>query len=640
MSRIEQLRIAGQLPSPKGVAMAIMEISRREEASLDEVAQVVQTDPALSGRLLQLANSAMSSGRAVASINDAVMRLGMKSVRQLAMGFSLVDQYSSSPNSDFDYQAFWSHCLLMAVASQELAKIIRVGAPDEMFACGLLARIGQLALATLYPAEYAGIIDQGLEGEELLKLERQRLESDHMEFTAAILEDCGLPKALTEPLCHHETLANAGFSEGSRPYQMTQLFFHARRIADLGLAKESDRHHKTSELIRLGGMIGLDADAFGGLFDRVVEQWRQWGQLLKIQAQEVPTFLEMAETPVPRATQGDNSSCKRVLVVDDDPTALVVITTILEEMELCEVHTACNGREALAAALELMPQIVITDWLMPEMDGLELCRSLRNTEWGQPMYVIMLTGVEAEEEITKAFEAGVDDYVTKPINPSYLMARMRAAMHYARLLEAWERDRAQLEKFAAELAISNRRLEHAAMTDLLTGIPNRRAGMDALEKAWSASKRTEHPVSVLMIDVDRFKDINDRHGHAVGDRVLQAVASAIQSAARKDDTVSRFGGEEFLLVCPNTPAKTALMAAERLRHVVKELKLNIGGAEIPVTTSIGVASRENDMGDFDALVSAADKALYSAKSGGRDRVCLNLQGKIRLLRLPEGREAP
>jgi diguanylate cyclase (GGDEF)-like protein len=400
-------------------------------------------------------------------------------------------------------------------------------------------------------------------------------------------------------------------------------------MADLGLSDETQRHGNVSELLLLGGKIGLDAAALGEVFDRVVRQWRDWADLLKIPASHLPSFDAMTRAPVPRPEQetGKAHSRTRVLLVEDDPETLMMTQGVLTHLLGGIVHTAGNGREALALALEVMPQIVITDWLMPAMDGLEFCRALRATDWGESMYVIMLTGEDTEEKIIAAFEAGVDDYVVKPVNGRALGARLRAALHYVKLLEAWEGDRAQLKEFATELAISNRRLEHAAMTDVLTGLPNRRAGMAALSRFWSASQRTTQPVAALMIDVDRFKSINDQHGHAVGDQVLQEVARAIQSAARKDDSVSRIGGEEFLLVCHNADARVALLAAERLRRIVKALRIIIAGVEIQTTVSIGVASREAGMASEENMLLAADKALYAAKNNGRDRVCLYVQGR-------------
>lgn len=622
MSKLEQLRITGQLPSPKGVALAIMEISRREDASLDEITRIVQTDPALASRLLRLANSVSNGGRAVASINEAVMRLGMSSVRQVATSFTLVDQYSRGVCQGFDYQAFWSHSLLFAVAGQALGGVIRLAPPDELFVCGLLARIGGIALATAYPAEYCAILEMDASEAVSLELERARLGVDHHELSAEILADCGLPNALVEPLHYHEAPNTSGFTEGSRPYQLAQLFFLARRMADLGLAPEAARSGAISELMLLGGRFGLNAEALGALFDQVVRQWHEWGALLKVETPDLAVFERLAKASAPRPEQISGSAHMRVLLVEDEPTTRILTEAALGQLLGCTVYTAENGKEALAIALAVMPQIVITDWLMPVMDGLALCRALRATDWGQSMYVIMLTGVETEEKIVEAFEAGVDDHVSKPVNPRALNARMRAALHYVKLLEAWECDRSRLKQFAAELAISNRRLEYAAMTDLLTGLPNRRAGMEALTRAWSDAQRSERPLAALMIDIDHFKAINDQHGHAVGDVVLREVAKAIQAAARKHDSVSRVGGEEFLLVCQHADTGTACLAAERLRKMVKSLKIRVAGIDIMATVSIGVAHREPDMKDPDDMVRHADQALYAAKWGGRDQVCL------------------
>ena len=212
-----------------------------------------------------------------------------------------------------------------------------------------------------------------------------------------------------------------------------------------------------------------------------------------------------------------------------------------------------------------------------------------------------------------------------------MRARLRAARHYVQLLDAWERDRAQLKQFTAELAISNRRLEHVAMTDLLTSLPNRRAGMGALERAWAASSRFEQALSVLVLDIDHFKRVNDTYGHAVGDKVLIEVAQQIQRVARKDDSVCRLGGEEFLMICPSTDIKAALLAADRLRRTIEALQINVQGTVIRSTVSIGVASREPQMADSDALVNAADRALYRAKEAGRNRSCITVQGRMRCL---------
>lgn len=625
---IEQFRLNGQLPSPKGVALAIMALCRHEDCTTQDIARVVQSDPALSARLLRLANSASHAGRPVVAIPEAIQRLGLLAVRQVAVGFSLVDQYTKGSCAAFDYPRFWSHSLLMAVAMQELGNLNRVAAPDELFACGLMAHIGNLALSTIYPVEYAQLLAQSASPAKLAELERQRLQVDHNALTAAILADCGIPNNLVEPVSFHESPQSSGFAEGSRPYQLVHLLYHAMRVADLGVAPDAERNAIISELMLLGGKIGLNAEDHGTLIDQILACWKDWGEMLKVPAGTLPTFASMAAAPAPASVNDFLSTSVRVLVVEDDPSSQLLVVRALASLFGKNVHAAANGQEALALALEVMPQIVITDWHMPVMDGLEFCRALRATEWGQSIYVIMLTGAEAEQEIIEAFDAGVDDYVTKPLNVRALRARLRAALHYVKLLENWDRDRAQLKQFAAELALSNRKLEHFALTDLLTGLPNRRAGMNALANAWSAANRGGHDVTVMMIDIDRFKSVNDTYGHAVGDTVLIEVAAVIRNTARKDDSICRIGGEEFLMVCHHTDLKSTLLAAERLRHAVRNLRVKTDAAVIQTSVSIGVATKEPAMPDVDALVKASDMALFGAKHGGRDRTCVITGGKV------------
>ena len=628
---INQLKISALLPSPKGVALALLEACRREDANISQIAKLIQTDPALSGRLIQRANATNLATRSITSVLDAVSRVGLTVVKQLAMGFSLIDQYQKGPCKQFDYQEFWSHSLLMAIAMQELGKTTRISSPDELFACGLMARIGCLALATIYPDKYAELIGKLTPGTLLIELEQQSLQTDHNELTAAMLLNFGVPGIYVEAAYFHETPSESDFSEGSRPYQIVHLLYLAKQIADFGLAKESEQNNRISELILLGGKIGLDTEAFGTFIDQVMQEWQSWGKMLKLSGVEPPPpFHKMMNASAPRQENVNDSSSLRILLVEDDPTSLVLVEGLLSNILGHTAFTASNGQQALSLSMEVLPHVVITDWLMPVMSGLELTRSLRATEWGQNLYIIMLTSIEDEEEIITAFDAGVDDYVTKPINIRAFRARLRAAWHYRKLQESWERDREQLKRFAAELAVTNRKLKHYALTDVLTELPNRRAGMESLSEAWSIASRTDQLMAVMLIDIDHFKRINDNYGHAIGDKVLQEVASSIRNIARKGDTFCRMGGEEFLVVCHNgnTDAKSAVLFAERLRQHVKEQKINIDDIQIQTSISIGVALKEAGMKSEDHLVNAADKALYAAKNAGRNKVFLALENKL------------
>ncbi len=627
MKATEQLRLNGGLPSPKGVALAIMQISGREDATLEEIGRLVQTDPVTASRLLHMANAASVAGRPVASVPDAIIRLGLEAVRQLAMGFSLVDQYRAGACKAFDYSRFWSHSLLMAVAMQELGKRVRVASPDELFACGLLARIGYLALATLYPKDYSRLLESG---EPTVELERQHLHVDHNELTSAILLDCGIPNALAEPVFFHETPGASGFSEGSRPHQLTHLFYQAKRLADLSLALPEERNQHLAEVMLLGGKIGLDADELSALIDQVHARWHSWSTLLNVPDNAVPPFAEMIATPARPSDRSTTPAAARVLWIAHAAPVRAMLEEILGNIPGQSVHSASDGEEGLALAVQVTPQIVIVDSRMPGMDGWAFCHALRASSWGQSIYLIMLASMNTETEINQATETRINDCISPAQAARMLPLRMGAAKQYVKLLSKWEQDRSQLKQFSAELAISNRRLQRYALIDQLTGMQNRRAGMESLTQAWSASERSGEPVSMMMIDIDRFKGVNDTHGHAAGDMVLVEVAATIRASARKEDSVCRMGGEEFLVICRNANLESSLRAAERLRKAVSNLRVAVEGAQLGVTISIGVASKEADMSDPGTLVNAADKALYAAKKKGRNRTCSLHNGKVRL----------
>ena len=628
---VNQLKISNLLPSPKGVALALTEACRREDVTIAEITRLVQTDPALSGRLIQRANSANQATRTITSVTEAISRVGLSTVKQLAMGFSLIDQYQKGSCKQFDYQRFWLHSLLMAIAMQELAKATRISAPDEMFACGLMANIGSLALATIYPDKYGNLLAEQSPDKPLIKLEQHYLRTDHNELSAAMLINFGVPNIFVESIYYHEVPDQSGFSEGSRPYQLVHLLYLGKQVADFGLAEELERNKQISELILLGGKIGLDAESFGALIDQIMQQWQAWGKILKMPLSELPPpFVKMMNAAAPRQESESNSSnLLRILLVEDDPVSLIFIQKLLADTQGHTLFTASDGQQALSLAMEVSPHIVITDWMMPVVSGLELTQSLRATEWGQGIYIIMLTSVEDEEDVIKAFDAGVDDYVTKPVNIRAFRARLRAAWHYRKLQESWERDRDQLKRFAAELAVTNRKLEHYASTDVLTELPNRRAGMEVLAEVWSVAVRSNQLMAVMLIDIDYFKRINDNYGHAVGDKVLKQIAAAMKDTARKGDTFCRMGGEEFLIICHNVnvDAKSMVLFAERIRQHINKQQIIINDTAINVSISIGVAIKEADMKEDHQLIDAADKALYAAKNAGRNRVFLTLGGR-------------
>jgi diguanylate cyclase (GGDEF)-like protein len=620
MTQIEQLRISGQLPTPKGVALAVLELSRRENVTLAEVSRMVQSDPALSGRLIKLANTASQISRPVASVQEAVIRLGLAAVRQLTLGFSLLDNYRDGSCTAFKYQDYWSHSLLAAIAMQSLGTKTRVATPDELFTCGLLAQIGQLALATAYPDEYGAILVayQTDASQTLVARERAQLEIDHNELSVVMMTDWGIPKALTEPLLHMENPEDAGFDAESRAHFLVSMLYLSHLLADLGLCNEAERPAQIAAVLHAAARLDINPEEAGTFIDGVIGQWHDWGQVLNIPASALPPFAEMT-----RAQEADAAVHPPLRIIVADSNALTRGKTVaLFTQEGHTAHPAANGEEALALAMQVLPQIIIAERNLPLLDGLELCQALRATDEGKRMYFLLMTDENSDDRLIEAFEAGTDGVALKPVSDRVLCTRLHAARHMLQLQEGWEKDRTQLRHIAAELAVANRRLANAALTDMLTGLPNRRSAMDQLQQAWSAALRSGLPLAVMVIDIDNFKSVNDRYGHAAGDAVLREVAVTLRASARKQDSVCRIGGEEFLVICQNADIKAALQSGERLRKTVETKLIQIGQELRKATVSVGIAIKEADTTAVDALVSTADQALYAAKNTGRNRTCV------------------
>ncbi len=630
-TRFEELKASGLLPSPKGVALAVMRLAQDESTTNAQIARAVKADPALSGRIVKAANSVQFGlRRPVAAIPDAIVVLGLSTVRQLSLGFSLVAEYRSGRCAGFDYDAFWSRSLVTALAMQGIITRVRVGAPEECFLLGLLSRVGCLALATVYPDEYGRVLRaNGTRGMvELALREKHAFATDHNELTAALLSDWGLPAMLVDPVLHHEDPASGKFADGSRGFVLAHALNLAGYLADLCLAREAAQAALLPNLFLLGTRIALDADKVAAIADEAICSWGEWSKLLELPAQPLRAlsgFTAQPEAssagPEPIAPQPQGRLRLRSLVVDDDTSVLMSLEKLLTHAGYT-VYTAGNGREALHMAMEHRPQLIVSDWIMPEMDGLTFCRALRKTKIGRGVYLVLMAGIEDEARLVEAFEAGVDDCVQKPINPKMLLARLRAGHRVVSLQTEVESDREEIQRFATELAMTNRRLQEAALLDPLTGIPNRRYAMDRIQQEWSAAGRSARPLACMLIDVDHFKRINDTHGHDVGDLVLQHVADTLKHGARAQDVICRIGGEEFLVVCPDTDAAAASQCAERLRQAVGAMRISLGAATLTLTISIGVAAMDAAMTGPDSMIKAADQAVYAAKQAGRNRICI------------------
>jgi len=622
-----------RLPSPQGVALAILNACAKEDVSLADVSKLVQTDPALSGRLLERANAANTGGRPVVAISQAVGRMGLSAVKQLALSFSLIDHYSRGKCAAFDYANFWSFSLLMGVAMSEFGSQQKLGSAEELFTCGLLSQVGRLALATAYPVEYSALIATGLDGQELVEREREILHIDHLFLAQEMMKRWGIPAVYVDPAYWQYDPSASKYPERSRVWDMCQTLYLSRKLAAFGLARKAEQTELVGPLTEAACMLGITAETLGGRVDSIIAAWQAWAHKLNVQANPVVNFDKIVED---NATQGQHAEAQwlRVLVVEDDVLMRNLLVGWLQDHCHHTVQMASDGEEALRIAVDFAPHVLITDWRMPRMDGLALCKALRLSAWGVNIYVMMLTSAEHDAELEAAFESGVDDFIAKPPNLRAMAARLKGAWRYVRLRESSERDAKRLTDMAAELALTNRRLQLAALTDPLTGLANRRAGLNALTQACSAAQRREQPLTLISFDIDHFKLINDRLGHAAGDAVLQMLAKSLTTASRKEDTVCRWGGEEFLLISPNVTLAEGIKAADRLRALIGGLDLLVAGTRVPVTVSLGVVTWVPGGVTQDELLSQVDQALYAAKDAGRNCLCVYNNGQVRVYQTP------
>ncbi len=290
----------------------------------------------------------------------------------------------------------------------------------------------------------------------------------------------------------------------------------------------------------------------------------------------------------------------RVLVVDDDRLQRTHTMNLVAEWEAHGVG-AQTAAEAIRLYRAERPDIVLLDVLMPNVDGYKLSKLLKADAGFVP--IIMLTALEDVGAKRRGLAAGADEFLTKPVNPIDLKIRVSSMLRIRRL--------------AQDLEEANRRLEALAGVDPLTQLPNRRVLKERLEQEFSRSKRYGRPLGCLILDVDHFKRVNDDHGHLVGDEVLTRVGSAIASTIRKSDLAGRYGGEEFLVIAPETTSSGGAALAERLRHAIGSLP---AGALPRVTVSIGVATTGPATKAAEDILRCADTALYAAKEAGRNRV--------------------
>lgn len=294
-----------------------------------------------------------------------------------------------------------------------------------------------------------------------------------------------------------------------------------------------------------------------------------------------------------------------VLIVDDITQNIGLLVDLLESVGYSTTF-AKNGKQALERVESANPDLILLDLMMPEMDGLEVCKILKSNPQYSHIPIIFLTASSEDSHLIKAFEEGAVDYVTKPFKISELFARVKT-----HLTLKWTQD--ELKKAYIEM-------EKLATTDTLTSINNRRSILAFGEQEFERYKRYQFPCSVIILDIDYFKQVNDNYGHPIGDEVLIKVANLLQKSIRSVDQLGRFGGEEFLIILPQSSLEDAIAVANRLRRSIEQLSFDNLDYSFKVTISLGVDCCQPTDENIEQVIKRADQALFVAKDNGRNQV--------------------
>ena len=302
-----------------------------------------------------------------------------------------------------------------------------------------------------------------------------------------------------------------------------------------------------------------------------------------------------------------NGKTIKVLIAEDNAVSAKILRKNILEWGY-EVVMAKDGKEAWSALKNEEIKLVVLDWMMPEINGIQLCRKIRENDHTRKeqayTYIILLTAKDEQKDLIKGFSAGADDYITKPFHHLELKARLKTGKRIIDL---------------------QRQLQEQAFRDGLTGLWNRKRMFRILDKEINRSQRDNLPVAIIMIDIDKFKTINDTHGHHVGDIVLQEISSILKSSVRNYDEICRYGGDELVIILPNCNPAQAESIAERLRKKANKHRISSDTISLNISFSLGGATTENFATDVtsEALIMAADAALLEAKNRGRNCVVIN-----------------
>jgi diguanylate cyclase (GGDEF)-like protein len=471
------------LPTLPAIAMEVFELAQQREVDLSRIARRITQDPALTGKLLRTANSSFyGRPKAIATVSQALVVLGLQSVKALVLGFSLVTTLTKDRARGFDHMSYWRRSIYAATATRLLATRLGSVPQEEAFLAALLGDIGVLVLSKVLGPQYDAVHRRAADHESLRQVERDALGVDHAEVAGIIADLWKLPSLLATPMRHHHS-----------PEQVID-----------------PQHRRMAEIVQLGGRC---ADVY----------------------------------------------------VDREPA-----------MAIRDVRAAMRRQFQRSDAQ--------ADVLLAQVGAM-------TREAAQLFEVNLGSAVDFTAVLKGANEALVELAL-------------------------------QTQLTSRQLAQENQQLRRRASTDALTGLANRAVFDDLLAQRFASAARHGEPLSLVMLDIDNFKCINDQYGHAAGDAVLRHLGQLLKETARQGDLAARYGGEELMLVLPGTPRAVATGIAEALRRAIAERSIPCDGVTLRVTASVGVAALEAGCGlrEPGDLLKGADRAVYSAKHAGRNNV--------------------
>ncbi|WP_288061283.1 diguanylate cyclase [Thiomonas sp.] len=598
------------LPSPSAVALELMRALERRDLGMRDIANIARKDPALVARMIQLANSAIFAGmRPAVAIEEAVLRIGTGGLARLAIALSLMQASKATDIEGFDLRRFWMTSIQRGLVFQYLSQRVGKMPSAEAFSLGLLADVGQLAMAVSLGAQAVYIEAEGsVQG--LLAQQLQQYGYDQGDASAVLLAHWGFPQTLAQAVRIRPQTPGAA---GSREAQLGECVALSRSLqlrpgsvaADAGQMRSLAEHLQLSES-DLQGVLASAAQDMAGMA-AVFE--------MKLEQAEVDTEFDRLRRALATPPLLDEPIADEVLIVSKDAALRLGLRQALESAghALAEAATPAEAFEIVQIQ---GPRVVVLDWADGDSVA-ALCRSLR-TERGPRIYLLALSRDMEQHAVLNALDAGANDVLFAPVLPQMLIAKVQTGARATRVLAAAEAERSHGLRTLRTLEQRNAELLQAAGTDELTGLGNRRALDAFLPPLFAQAVAEGQPLACLMFDLDEFKRINDRLGHDVGDQALRAVGRVLRQQSRGMDFVARVGGEEFLMLCPQTTEEAAMRVAERIRAAIAVPQADLP----PLSVSVGVALGAAGFADAASLIRAADQALLQAKRLGRNRVCL------------------